>query len=662
MIFETWDEAKAYLSKIPNKKGLSLRAIEVGGRAEIIGLEEQDLINKDPSPETNKTAQVREEFKKISIEDARKSLVKVFGFNDFRNGQEEIVSSILAGDDVLAVMPTGAGKSLCYQLPAVISPFLTVVISPLVALIDDQVSSLNQMKIGVSKLHSGLSQSQNNDAITNFSMEKNKILYLSPERLMQSSTVALLKHKKIGMFVVDEAHCISKWGPDFRPEYAQLSQLKVLFSGVQIVSFTATADKETRADISNQLSNGNGKIFVKGFDRPNLSLKVLSKSNIKNRLIRYLEERKGMSGIIYCLSRREVDDISSVLNDNGFNTIPFHAGKDPDYKREAQNRFMTEDGSVMVATIAFGMGIDKPDIRFVVHANLPSSVEAFYQEIGRAGRDGLDAETVLYYGYSDWVQRRKMILDKDSNEKHKLLELKRLDALVGYCETASCRKQALLSYFDESIDKCGNCDNCLNPPRVKDFTEIAKKILLTILAIKESFGITHVIQVLRGVANQKIQKFSHEKLSVFGSAEEYSEIQLSSLIRQLVVTNKINVNLFKYTVLEVTKEGKQFLENNEKFMAKEEIANIKGTPIKSKKTVSNLNTDDKDLLYRLKSIRLKLANERKVPAFVIFSDRTLMEIAEKKPMNIDEFLKINGVGEQKATEFFRSFSRAYIKK
>lgn len=374
-----------------------------------------------------------------------------FGYPTFRDGQFEVIQQILNQQNTLSVMPTGAGKSLCYQVPAIYSDYKTIVVSPLVALIDDQVAALRSLGISVSKSHSNQERDERVKDWKSFQSGESKILYLSPEGLMSERMLQALKHSNIGLFAIDEAHCIVKWGADFRPEYGKLSSLKSIFPNAVIAAFTATADRATRKEIEQRLTDGDCKTFVKGFDRPNLSLNVAPKQDFKNNLLRFLSTRHDQCGIVYCLSRKETDELSDFLNNNGYNAVPFHAGHSPEKKRLAQDKFMTDDAIIMVATIAFGMGIDKPDIRFVVHANIPESVEAFYQEIGRAGRDGNAAETLLFYGLQDVIRRRSMISSSDGDEKFKLLKSKRLDALVQYCEAATCRKIALLSYFDEIL-------------------------------------------------------------------------------------------------------------------------------------------------------------------------------------------------------------------
>ena len=584
-----------------------------------------------------------------------KLLERVFGFASFRPGQLEIIETILAKQNVLAVMPTGAGKSLCYQLPAIYSEQKTIIVSPLVALMDDQVSSLSQLGIQVSKIHSGVSRQENVEQWKRFASSECKILYLSPERLMQTRMVDALKRFSIGLFVVDEAHCISKWGADFRPDYENLKNLKSFFPDAKFAAFTATADKATRSDIAKNLTNGDCSVFVSGFDRPNLSLKVLPKQNLKSNILQFLSGKKNESGIVYCLSRKDTDQLSSFLNSKGFNSISYHAGKTPEYRLDAQNRFMTEEAAVMVATVAFGMGIDKPDIRYVVHASMPGSVEAFYQEIGRAGRDGAPAETVMFYGLQDMVSRQRMIFEGNGNEQHKILEYKRLEALIGYCETPACRRLALLSYFDETAVNCGNCDNCIQPPKVEDYSNIAKQIILAIKQTGQYFGMAHIIDVIRGTETEKIKARSHNSLEMFGIARSQSKQVLQSVIRQLIAGNALKVNIEKFGALEIANRGINILHRDERFMAK---VISKKTPIVSVNIETHKPSkapSNSSVLVELKKLRLALARERSVPAFVIFSDKTLAQMAEELPITENQFLAISGVGNKKLGEFYHRF-------
>ena len=590
--------------------------------------------------------------------DLNKLLREVFGYSSFRIGQLEIIEAILSKKNVLAVMPTGAGKSLCYQLPAIYSQQKTIIISPLVALIDDQVAALLHTGVRVSKLHSGLSREENVEQWQLFASGISKILYMSPERLMQPRMLDALQKQKIGMFVVDEAHCISKWGADFRPDYEELSQLKTLFPTAVISAFTATADKATRADIVDNLTGGDCVVFVKGFDRPNLALQVLPKQDIKSRLLDFLSVRRSQSGIIYCLSKNETDQTAEFLKGNGFNALSYHAGKTAEFRKDAQNRFMTEDAVVMVATVAFGMGIDKPDIRFVVHASMPSSVEAFYQEIGRAGRDGEPAETLIFYGLQDIMKRQRMIFDGQGTEQHKLLEYKRLEALIGYCETTACRRIALLSYFDESVVNCGNCDNCHSPPVVQDYTEIAKLLISAVSETGQYFGVSHIIDVVRGAETAKVKARSHNRLNVFGLAADQSKQTLQSIIRQLIAADALKVNLEKYGALEITNKGRCILEDKERFTAKV-ISKVASTALKkNSNSRAGSSENNPQLLAELKKLRLTIARERSVPAFVIFSDKTLVQMANEMPTTESDFLAISGVGKNKLQEFFEPFSEA----
>ena len=582
-------------------------------------------------------------------------LKDIFGYDNFRPGQDDIVRKIVDGHNVLAVMPTGAGKSLCYQIPAIFAEFKSVVISPLVALIDDQTSALRENGIQVSAIHSGQSREENIEQWRQFAGESAQILYLSPERLMQPRMIEALQKLNVGMFVVDEAHCISKWGADFRPDYEELSKIRDFFPKSIITAFTATADKATRTDIVDKLTKGDCSVFVRGFDRPNLSLTVLTKEASKAQIIGFLENRREESGIIYTLSRKEADDLAQFLCDKGFNAIAYHAGKTHDYRKGAQNRFMTEDAVVMVATIAFGMGIDKPDIRYVLHASLPASVEAFYQEIGRAGRDGATADTVLLYGVQDLIRRQRMIFESGGGDHHKLLEYKRLEALVGYCETASCRRLALLSYFDEVVSECGNCDNCISPPSVEDTTALAQSILTTILETGQFFGINHIIDVLRGSDNEKISSRSHQRVSTFGTATDSSKLALQSIIRQLAAQGAVRFNLEKYGALEVTITGQEILRGSRSFLAKKQLQTSISKKHEKSRYSESIAIKHPDLLASLKKLRLNIARDRKVPAFVIFSDKSLNEMANLMPTSRDEFLSINGVGKAKLEEFFEPF-------
>ena len=582
-------------------------------------------------------------------------LKKYFGFSDFRPGQKEIVQALLANKNLLSVMPTGAGKSICYQLPAMLSDYKTIIVSPLVSLMDDQVASLKSNKLPAEKIHSNCTFEENGAAWRSFSQGEAKILYVSPERLMTDRMVASLNGLGIGMFVIDEAHCISRWGAGFRPDYNDLSRLQYLFPSAVIAAFTATADEATRNDIVEKLTSGNASIFVRGFDRPNLSLTVLQKTNWKQRLLEFLHSKRRESGIIYCLSRKNTETVAAYLSENGFNALPYHAGQDATVRRNSQGRFMTEEGLIMVATIAFGMGIDKPDIRFVVHANLPSSMEAFYQEIGRAGRDGASAETIIFYGLDDLFKRRRMIIQGEGDEQYKLREHKRLDTLVAYCEAATCRRKVLLTYFDDVYVECGNCDNCLNPPTLIDGTELAQMALSVISTTGEYFGTVHIVNVVRGTLTEKVLQRRHNELSNFGVGKERPKEFWQALIRQLLAAGHISVDIQRYGALRISDTGRKILSGDTVFNYK----NINSKSLlpsgKSQKSLPKIIGVNEELLAKLKVKRLDIAREKRVPAFVIFSDRSLTEMAAKRPQSESQFLDINGVGPQKLKEYGKTF-------
>ena len=583
-------------------------------------------------------------------------LKNFFGYDSFRPGQLEIIQHLLNGEDVLAVMPTGAGKSLCFQLPALIQSFKTIIISPLVALMNDQTAALRDLGVEVELIHSGRDYEENAQSWRNFATGDVKILYMSPERLMQSRMLMALESLDIGMFVVDEAHCISKWGAGFRPDYEALSRLRGLFPNSILAAFTATADRATRVDINQKLSGGNARQILKGFGRDNLSLAVYPKKELKKNLIEYLNQKAHQSGIVYCLSRNETDEIAEYLNKEGFSAIAYHAGKTTEYRNSAQDRFMTEDGLIMVATIAFGMGIDKSDIRFVIHASLPGSIEAYYQEIGRAGRDGKPADTVLFFGLSDLIKRQRMIFEGDGADQFKVLEYKRLEALTGYCETVKCRKVVLLSYFDEESEPCGNCDNCMAPPIVEDQTSQAVILLSAIKQTGEFFGSSHIIDIVRGGETAKIKEKGHNNLESFGKGARYSKSFFQGLIRQLISSGILTVNLERFGAVQLMQKAYEVVEGREQFFAR---AHVERSPPKTlnRDTGRNIGEGPETILFQsLKALRLEIAREKGVPAYVIFSDRTLEDMSIKKPKTKSDFLLVTGVGNKKLIEYYESFS------
>ena len=590
--------------------------------------------------------------------DAGSILRDVFGYHEFRPGQERIIDYLLAGEHVLAVMPTGGGKSLCYQIPAILSDDLTVVVSPLVALMDDQVAALQANGVGAARIHSGMNRTEQVDSWMSVRDGRNRIVYLSPERLMTDRMLDALSSLCVNLFVIDEAHCISKWGVSFRPQYEMLSQLKERFAQSTFGAFTATADEATRNDIVRKLFPNRGRIVVQGFDRPNLKLAVNAKNNWRRQLTAFLKDKREQSGIVYCLSRKFTEEVASFLNGSGFKAIAYHAGQDADIRTAGQDRFMSENAIVMVATIAFGMGIDKPDIRFVCHLNLPGSVEAYYQEIGRAGRDGMPAETLMLFSIED-IRIRRMFVDQDGDDDaHKLREHKRLDSLLAYCEAAQCRRKVLLAYFDEDIDPCGNCDTCINPPARVDGTRHAQMVLSAIYRTGQNFGAAHIINVVCGTGNWKIRERRHDKLPTFGVGSDHDTQYWMAFIRQMVAGGVLSINIQRYGCLEMSDLGRAVLHGKETFEFRD--ISVAGIPQRrhaprAGTTAPRLSAPDEQLLTRLKSLRLRLARARGVPAFAVFSDTTLIEMATRRPANFDALAHINGVGPRKVQDFGADF-------
>ncbi|WP_245409879.1 DNA helicase RecQ [Pararhizobium haloflavum] len=579
----------------------------------------------------------------------------VFGYRSFRPGQEAIIETITGGEDVLAVMPTGAGKSLCFQIPAILDRRLTVVVSPLVALIDDQAAALRANGVSVAAIHSGHDREFNVAEWKRVRAGDVSLLYMSPERLMTPRMIAALQQIGAGLFVVDEAHCISKWGANFRPEYERLGELKSAFPEAGIAAFTATADRATQADIAEKLFSGRGRIVVQGFDRPNLYLAVEPKRDWKRQLITFLKDRRDESGVVYCLSRRATDETAELLAGEGFNAIAYHAGHAPEVRKANQARFMREN-AIMVATVAFGMGIDKPDIRFVCHLNLPASMEAYYQEIGRAGRDGMPADTQLFFGLDDVRLRRQFIENDGEDREHILREHKRLDALLAYAEAPGCRRVSLLAYFDEEAGPCGHCDNCYAPPKVIDGTREAQALFGIIEGTGETFGGAHIVDVLRGLETEKIRSNGHERLKGYGAGGAKTKTYWQAFVRQAVAGRYLSINIQKFGALELTARGKSVLAGQSAFELREIVISTRDKPAsRPKRSAPSLSARDETLLSALKSLRLEFARERSVPAYVIFSDATLMEMASARPGTLDELASVNGVGPKKLGEFGSAF-------
>ncbi len=588
-------------------------------------------------------------------------LNEVFGFDAFRPGQERAVDALLAGRNVLTVMPTGSGKSLCFQVPALIRDGLTIVVSPLVALMQDQVAALRLAGVAADAINSSRERADNVAAWQRAAAGETRLLYMAPERLMTERMLAALGRLDVGLIAIDEAHCISQWGPSFRPEYQDLARLRELFPGIPIAALTATADEITRQDISAQLFAGDAESIVLGFDRPNIKLTVEMKASWKPQILAFIERHRGASGIVYCLSRKKTEEVAAFLADNGVAALAYHAGMDKAVRDANQNIFMTEPGVVIVATIAFGMGIDKSDVRFVFHADLPASLEAYYQEIGRAGRDGQPAEAHMLYGLGDIRMRRMFIEQEDAGEKRKRREHRRLDALLGYCESPACRRRVLLGYFGEPTEPCGNCDVCIDPVAMVDGTAAGQKVLSAVYRTGQRFGAVHIIDVLRGQLTEKVAVAGHDRLPTFGTGAEHNKQEWRSIIRQLVAAGFLHLDVKGYGGLSITDEGQVLLQGGERFQYRQDTMR-RAAPVRrkghSKAPVAELSAAETAILDRLKALRLRLAKERGVPAFVVFSDKTLADMAQRKPQTAAEFAEVNGVGAAKLKEFAAPFLEA----
>ena len=596
---------------------------------------------------------------------ARRVLREVFGFAGFRPGQEAVIEALLAGKNALAVMPTGSGKSLCFQVPALVMNGLTVVVSPLLALMQDQVAALRLAGVAADSINSGNGRAENVAAWKRAAEGKTRLLYMAPERLMTERMLAALARLPLTLFAIDEAHCISQWGPAFRPEYADLCRLRELFPGVPSVALTATADEVTRDDIADKLFGGAVEQFVLGFDRPNIRLAVEMKRDWKRQLTGFVARHAGESGIVYCLSRRKTEETAALLAAGGVRALPYHAGMEAADREAHQNAFMTEPGVVIVATIAFGMGIDKADVRYVFHTDLPGSVEAYYQEIGRAGRDGDPSEAHMLYGLADIRMRRQFIEDEDAGPERKRREHKRLDALLGYCEAPACRRVTLLEYFGEGIEPCGNCDVCLDPSERIDGTEDARKILSAALRSGERFGAAHLIDILRGTETEKIVRFGHGRLPTFGVGADRGKNEWRSLVRQMVATGFLRLDIGGFGGIGITDKGRALVRGEGAFLYREDTVIVRRPaparqprPAGGDSAEQPLGDDETALLGALKALRLELARERGVPAYIVFPDRTLIDMARRRPRSEAEFADVNGVGAAKLKQFAGPFLAA----
>ncbi len=588
-------------------------------------------------------------------------LKDVFGFDSFRPGQEAAIRALLAGRNVLTVMPTGSGKSLCFQIPAMLLEGLTVVVSPLVALMQDQVGALRLAGVAADSINSSRERTENVAAWRRVTSGETRLLYMAPERLMTEPMLAALARLPVKLFAVDEAHCISRWGPAFRPEYEDLCRLRELFPEVPIAALTATADAVTREDIATRLFGGEADSIVMGFDRPNIRLSVAMKRDWKHQLRDFIARHPGESGIVYCLSRKKTEETAALLVVHGVRALAYHAGMGKAERETNQNIFMTDPGVVIVATIAFGMGIDKADVRYVFHTDLPGNVEAYYQEIGRAGRDGAPAEAHMIYGLADIRMRRVFIEEEDAGVDRKRREHKRLDALLGYCEAPSCRRVALLDYFGEAIEACGNCDICLDPAERVDGTEEAQEILSAVYHSGERFGAAHVIDILRGMETEKVVRAGHNRLANFGVGAVRKKAEWRSLIRQMVATGMLHLDIAGYGGMTITKKGHALRRGDGVFLYREDT--VASTPATRRRPSSavpdgSLTGDETALLGVLKELRLQFARERGVPAYIVFTDRSLIDMVRRRPRTTEEFADVSGVGAVKLKDFAEPFLAA----
>jgi ATP-dependent DNA helicase RecQ len=595
-----------------------------------------------------------------SLDSARALLHSVFGFGAFRPGQEEVVRAVFEGENVLAVMPTGSGKSLCYQLPAIARPGLTLVVSPLIALMRDQVRALTAAGVAAGSLNSSNEPAENARVMGLLRSQELKLLYVAPERLSRPDMVEMLADSNVVMMAIDEAHCVSQWGHDFRPEYLTLGNLARQIGGrLQTMALTATADGPTRGDIVDKLFASSPRTFVRSFDRPNLRLAFKPKDRSSKQVLAYVREHAGESGIVYCSSRRKVEELAEVLKKDGVNALPYHAGLDKSVRDRNQDRFQQEDGVVMTATVAFGMGIDKPDVRFVCHADLPGNVEAYYQEIGRAGRDGLPADTLTLYGMGDMQLRRMQIEQGDSSDERKRIERQRLNALLALAEAPRCRRQTLLSYFGEASETCGNCDLCMEGVERYDATVEAQKAMSAIVRTGERFGLEHLIAIVTGDATENVRKFNHDKLPTFGVGKDRKPAEWRSIFRQISAIGLIAQDMMEHGRWWVTDEGWRVLKGETRIELRKDIAasTAKGSRRDRKTAVASAIANDADgaLLDALKALRSKFAKAQNVPAYVVFSDRTLVELATHRPTSEAAMREIHGSGDAKLTRYGTAF-------
>ena len=587
---------------------------------------------------------------------AHSILKQMYGYSHFRGEQEAIITHLASGGNVFVLMPTGGGKSLCYQIPSLIRQGVGIIISPLIALMQDQVTSLLQLGIRAASIHSGMDYAEISHIYRQLRENALDMLYVAPERLLTDDFLNLLDSTQIALFAIDEAHCVSQWGHDFRPHYTQLSALAERFPAVPRIAMTATADAPTRKDIVERLHLKDGRQFIAGFDRPNIHYSILPRDNARQQLLQFIREKHAEdSGIVYCHSRGKTEETAIWLNDQGITALVYHAGMDTNTRMIHQQRFLQEENIVMVATIAFGMGIHKPDVRFVAHMGIPKNIEAYYQETGRAGRDGLPASAVMFYGMGDAVIQRNFIDDSSAPEPQKYIERQKLSALLGLCETVGCRRQVLLRYFGDNGEPCGYCDNCNHTPETFNGTEAAQKILSCIYRTGQRFGAKYVIDVLTGNSDTRMQQFGHDKVSTFGIGKEHSIQEWQSILRQLVARHFLKVDSMGHGGLSITPEGVAFLKDRKNLELRKIASKRKASVPERGRSYDTSAEPDSEIFKALKAERLRLAKKQNIPPYIIFHDKTLREMAGQKPTTLTALRGISGVGEQKIRLYGEQF-------